>query len=59
MSSLENYRGVNWLQPGKKEVAAVGEYVADEAPRLHMGFGGSSQLDIEQARFVTYSQPYQ
>ncbi len=59
MSSLEDPRGLNWLRPGKKEVAVVGKYVADEAPRLHGGFGGSSQLDMEQVKFVTDSQPYQ
>ncbi|KAI3340822.1 hypothetical protein F4824DRAFT_517265 [Ustulina deusta] len=59
MSSLEDLRGLNWLRPGKKEVAVVGKYVADEAPRLHGGFGGSSQLDMEQVKFVTDSQPYQ
>ncbi|KAI0556214.1 hypothetical protein F4679DRAFT_578334 [Xylaria curta] len=59
MSSLEDPHGLNWLQPGKEEVAVVGKYVADEAPRLHGGFGGPSQLDIEQVKFVTDPQPYQ
>ncbi|KAJ2978700.1 hypothetical protein NUW58_g7413 [Xylaria curta] len=58
MSSLEDPCGLNWLQPGKKEVAVVGKYVADEAPRLHDGFGGPSRLDIEQVKFVADSQPY-
>ncbi|KAI1169850.1 hypothetical protein F4777DRAFT_595865 [Nemania sp. FL0916] len=59
MSLLEDSHGLDWLQPGKKEVSVVGKYVAEEAPRLHAGFGGSSQLDIEQVKFVTDSQPYQ
>ncbi|KAI0118734.1 hypothetical protein GGR51DRAFT_554424 [Nemania sp. FL0031] len=59
MSSPENSDGMNWLRPGRKEVTVVGKYVADEAPRLHGGFGGSSQLDVEQVKFVVNSQPYQ
>ncbi|KAI1737130.1 hypothetical protein F4680DRAFT_429473 [Xylaria scruposa] len=59
MSSLEDSHGLNWLRPGKREVTIVGKYVANEAPRMHGGFGGSSQLDIEQVKFVTDSQPYQ
>lgn len=36
----------------------VGNYVADEAPQLHDGFGGSSQLDIEKIEFVANSKLY-
>ncbi|KAI1116628.1 hypothetical protein F5Y14DRAFT_439759 [Nemania sp. NC0429] len=59
MSSLEDPAELNWLQPGEKEVAIVGQYVSDKAPRLHSGFGGSSHLDIERVEFVTDPQPYQ
>ncbi|KAJ8110586.1 hypothetical protein ONZ43_g5834 [Nemania bipapillata] len=59
MSSLEDPHGLNWLQPGQTEIAVVGKYVSDEASRLHGGFAGSSQLDLEQVKFVSGSQPYQ
>lgn len=50
---------LNWLQPGKKEVVLVGNYVVDEASQLHTGFGGSSKLDMEQVKFLPDLQPYQ
>lgn len=51
-------RGLDWLRPGKREVGVVGNYVADQGPKLHTGFGGSSELDVEQAKFVNL-EPYQ
>ncbi|KAK4154461.1 hypothetical protein C8A00DRAFT_14394 [Chaetomidium leptoderma] len=58
MASETKRRGLNWLRPGRQEVAVVGGYVADQAPEIHTGFGGSSQLDVEQVKFVLNLQPY-
>ncbi|KAL2161689.1 hypothetical protein VTH06DRAFT_8251 [Thermothelomyces fergusii] len=48
---------LNWLQPGKQEVVVAGNFVAQEAPRFHAGFGGSSELDAERVRFIDL-KPY-
>jgi hypothetical protein len=51
---------LDWLRPGKKEVGVVGNYVRDQGPKLHQGFGGSSELDVEHVKFVNLlPQPYQ
>jgi len=59
MASQQDHEGLNWLQPGKRELTIVGTYVADEAPKLHPGFGGTSRFDlVEQAEFVLDAQPH-
>ncbi|KAL4739364.1 hypothetical protein BDV11DRAFT_215287 [Aspergillus similis] len=57
METFQGSRELNWLQPGRQEVVVVGNYVVNEAPRLHTGFGGSSELNVEQAKFID-PQPY-
>ncbi|AEO53772.1 hypothetical protein MYCTH_2295558 [Thermothelomyces thermophilus ATCC 42464] len=57
METQQELGELNWLRPGKQEVVVVGNFVADEAPRLHAGFGGSSELDAERARFID-PEPY-
>ncbi|KAK3306394.1 uncharacterized protein B0T15DRAFT_566211 [Chaetomium strumarium] len=58
MASQLTGRGLNWLQPGRQEVAVVGSYVAGRAAELHTDFGGSSHLDVEHVKFVPEFRPY-
>jgi hypothetical protein len=59
MQVQEKHRGLNWIRPGKREVKVVGTYISKEGPGMHEGFGGSSQLDVEQAKFVLDLSPHQ
>ena len=59
MASQRELGGLDWFRPGERELTVVGNYIVDEAPKLHPGLGGSSRLDVEQAVFVLDPQPYQ
>ncbi|KAK3293848.1 uncharacterized protein B0H64DRAFT_398821 [Chaetomium fimeti] len=55
----EAYDGLDWLQPGQRELTLVESYIRDRASTLHPGLGGSSRLDISQGKFAIDVRPHQ
>jgi hypothetical protein len=52
MASQNACPRLNWIRPGKEEVSVVGSYVAEQAPKIHIGFGGSSEVRSGHQAFM-------
>ncbi|KAH6686736.1 hypothetical protein F5X68DRAFT_261749 [Plectosphaerella plurivora] len=46
---------MDWERPGSSEIAVVGNFVKNEAPKISIGFAGTSRFDAELGEFV---RPY-